>query len=64
VDEIAARLAPEDPQSARGQALAPFTMMVGTMQLSRALAERRFADEVLEQGLANALALLGAAQDA
>jgi AcrR family transcriptional regulator len=64
VDEIAARLAPDDPQAARGQALALFTMMVGTLQLSRALADRRLADEVLEHGLANALALLGAAPDA
>ncbi len=39
-------------------------MMVGTLQLFRAVADRWFADEVLEQGLANALALLGARQDA
>ena len=64
IDEIAARLAPDDPQSARGQALALFTMMVGTLQLSRALADRRFADEILEQGLANALALMSAQQNA
>jgi len=35
-------------------------MMVGTLQLSRALADRRFADNVLEQGIQNALALLPA----
>jgi TetR/AcrR family transcriptional regulator, transcriptional repressor for nem operon len=64
LDEIAGRLAPDDPQSARGQALALFTMALGTLQLSRALADRRFADEVLEQGIANALVLLGAEQDA
>jgi TetR/AcrR family transcriptional repressor of nem operon len=34
--------------------------MVGTLQVSRALADRRLADEVLEQGIDNALALLGA----
>jgi hypothetical protein len=39
-------------------------MMVGTLQLSRALADRRFADEILEQGLANALALMSAQQNA
>lgn len=64
VDEIATRLAPDDPQSARGQALALFTMMVGTLQLSRALTDRRLADEVLEQGIASALVLLGAEPDA
>jgi hypothetical protein len=36
--------------------------MVGTLQVSRALADRRLADEVLEQGIQNALALLGTAE--
>ncbi|MEU5891868.1 TetR family transcriptional regulator [Streptomyces sp. NPDC047461] len=58
VDEIAARLTPEDPQSARGTAIGLYTMMVGTLQLARALSDRKFADEVLEQGIGNALALL------
>ncbi|MEV0643391.1 TetR/AcrR family transcriptional regulator [Streptomyces sp. NPDC050619] len=54
VEEIAARLAPADPQSARGRAIGLFTMMVGTLQLSRALADRKFADEALEEGIENA----------
>ncbi|MFL6077121.1 MAG: TetR/AcrR family transcriptional regulator [Mycobacteriales bacterium] len=58
VDEIAVRLAPEDPRSAYGKALALYTMAVGTLQLSRALSDPKFADEVLEQGLQNALAFL------
>ena len=33
--------------------------MAGTLQLSRALADRQLADEVLEQGIHNAHALLG-----
>jgi TetR/AcrR family transcriptional repressor of nem operon len=60
IDDIAARLAPDDPQSARVKTLSVFAMMVGTLQLSRALADRQLADEVLEQGIQNALALLGA----
>ena len=36
--------------------------MVGTLQLSRALADRQLADEVLEQGIHNALTLLDAEQ--
>jgi hypothetical protein len=36
--------------------------MAGTLQLSRALADRQLADEVLEQGSQNALVLLGAGQ--
>jgi TetR/AcrR family transcriptional repressor of nem operon len=34
--------------------------MVGTLQLSRALADRQLADQVLEQGIHNALTLLNA----
>ena len=60
IDRMAARLAPDDPQSARVKALTVFGMMVGTMQLSRALADRQLANAVLEQGVTNALALLDA----
>lgn len=58
VEEIAARLTPEDPQSARGTAIGLYTMMVGTLQLARALSDRKFADEVLEQGIVTAQALM------
>ena len=60
IDDTAARLAPHNPQSARVTTLSVFAMMVGTLQLSRALSDRQLADEVLEQGIQNALALLGA----
>jgi hypothetical protein len=33
--------------------------LVGTLEVSRALADRQLADEVLEQGIQTALALLG-----
>jgi TetR/AcrR family transcriptional repressor of nem operon len=59
IDDVAARLAPDDPQSARVKTLSVFAMMIGTLQLSRALAHRHLADAVLEQGIHNALALLG-----
>jgi hypothetical protein len=42
--------------------LSVFAMMAGTLQLSRALADRQLADAVLDQGLQNALALQGATQ--
>jgi TetR/AcrR family transcriptional regulator, transcriptional repressor for nem operon len=58
LEEIAVRLAPDDPRSASGKALALYTMAVGTLQLSRALSDRKFADEVLEQGIQNGLGLL------
>ena len=61
IDNMAAQLSPDDPQSARVKALTVFGMMVGTMQLSRALADSRLADAILEQGVQNVLALLDAA---
>ena len=58
IDDVAARLVPGDPSSARAKTLSVFALMTGTLQLSRALADRQLADEVLEQGLQNALTLL------
>ena len=55
-------LAPDNPQSARVKTLSVFALMAGTLQLSRALADRQLADEVLDQGIQNALALLSAGQ--
>ena len=62
IDDITARLNPHDPPSARAQTLSIFALMTGTLQLSRALADRKLADQVLDQGLRNALALLDATQ--
>lgn len=58
IDDLAAVVAPHDPQSLRVKALSIYAGMVGTLQISRALADRRLADAVLEQGIQNALALL------
>ena len=57
-DEVASRLAPDDPQSARATTLSLFALLIGTLQISRALADRQLADEVLQRGIENALALL------
>ena len=62
IDDITTRLAPDDPPPARAKTLSVFALMAGTLQLSRALADRQLADEVLEQGLQNALTLQGAGQ--
>jgi TetR/AcrR family transcriptional regulator, transcriptional repressor for nem operon len=60
IDDIAARLPADDPDRARVQALSVFALMVGTLQVSRALADPKLADQVLEQGIQNAHALLAA----
>ncbi|MEU5259703.1 TetR/AcrR family transcriptional regulator [Amycolatopsis sp. NPDC021455] len=57
MDDMVARLAPEDPSSARTTTLSVYAMMVGTLQLSRAVTDRQLADDLLEQGIRNALAV-------
>jgi hypothetical protein len=57
-DHIAALLAPRDLRSARPRALGLFALLIGTLQLSRALTDPRLSDAVLDQGVENALALL------
>ena len=61
VDGIAARLAPNDPASARARTLTAIALLIGTLQLSRALADPRLADDLLEQGVHDTLAALGIA---
>jgi AcrR family transcriptional regulator len=58
LEEICTRLAPDDPESARGTALALFTMLVGSMQLARAVSDQTLSDAILEQGVRNAQALI------
>jgi TetR/AcrR family transcriptional repressor of nem operon len=58
VDEIAARLSPEDPESAHGRALILFTMIIGTLQLARAVTDPDLSDEALAHGLRQALAFV------
>ncbi|HET6703894.1 TetR/AcrR family transcriptional regulator [Amycolatopsis sp.] len=57
MDDMAARLAPEDPASVRTTTLSVYAMMVGTLQLSRAVTDRQLADDLLEQGIRNAMAV-------
>jgi TetR/AcrR family transcriptional repressor of nem operon len=60
LDEICKRLAPEAPESARGTALALFTMLVGSMQLARALSDKKLSNAVLEEGVRSAQTILDA----
>lgn len=60
IDGLAARLAPEDPLSARVKALSLLGLMAGTLQLCRALTDRQLSDDLLAHGLRNALALVDA----
>ena len=60
IDDIAGRLSPGDPGSARLKTLSAFALAVGTLQLSRALVDRTLSDQILETGIQNVLALLDA----
>ena len=57
-DAIAARLDPTDPEAARTDALTLLGLMVGTLQLSRALTDRDLSDQLLARGVETALKLL------
>ncbi|KQH80546.1 TetR family transcriptional regulator [Mycobacterium gordonae] len=62
VDEVAARLSPGDPSSARSDAIGLFTILVATLQLARAVTDRAFSDDILESGISNAQILLDRTQ--
>ena len=57
-DDIAARLDPNDADAARTDALSLFGMMIGTLQLARALTDRALSDQLLARGVETALELL------
>jgi len=58
IDDIASRLDPTDLESARTDALTVFGLMVGTVQLARALTDRDLSDQLLARGVETALKLL------
>jgi TetR/AcrR family transcriptional regulator, transcriptional repressor for nem operon len=58
IDDIAARLDPTDVAAARTDALTIFALMVGTVQLARALTDRDLSDQLLARGVETALGLL------
>lgn len=57
IDDVAALMPSTNDASARARAVSVFASMVGTLQVSRALADRDLADDVLTQGIDNVLAL-------
>ena len=58
IDDIAARLDPTDTEAARTDALTVFGLMIGTLQLARALTDRDLSDQLLARGVETALKLL------
>ena len=58
VEVIAAHLSPRDPSAARTRAIGLFTLLVATLQLARAVSDRKLSDDILESGIRNAQTLL------
>jgi TetR/AcrR family transcriptional regulator, transcriptional repressor for nem operon len=58
VDDIASRLDPTDVEAARADALTVFGLMIGTLQLARALTDRDLSDQLLARGQQTAVRLL------
>ena len=58
MSDIAERLDPTDVEAARTNALTLFGLMVGTLQLARALNDRGLSDQLLARGVERALDLL------
>jgi TetR/AcrR family transcriptional regulator, transcriptional repressor for nem operon len=58
IDDIASRLNPRDAEAARTDALTLFGLMIGTLQLARALTDRDLSDQLLTRGVETAMKLL------
>jgi TetR/AcrR family transcriptional repressor of nem operon len=58
IDDIALRLDPTDPEAAQTHALSLFGLMLGTLQLARALTDRDRSDQLLARGVETAMKLL------
>jgi TetR/AcrR family transcriptional repressor of nem operon len=60
IDDIAVRLDPTDLEASRTDALVVFGLMLGTLQLARALTDSDQSDQLLARGVDMALELLDA----
>ena len=58
IDDIAPRLDPTDAEAAQTDALTLFGLMLGTLQLARALTDRALSDQLLARGVETAMKLL------
>jgi TetR/AcrR family transcriptional repressor of nem operon len=58
IDDIASRLSRTDAEAARTDALTLFGLMLGTLQLARALTDRDRSDQLLARGVETAMKLL------
>ncbi len=60
IDAVADHLSPDDPAAARSRATGLFTLLVGSLQLARAVTDPALSGDVLRAGISAALDLLRA----
>lgn len=58
IDAVASHLSPDDPAAALSRATGLFTVLVGTLQLARAVTDPTLSSDVLAAGISAALDLL------
>jgi AcrR family transcriptional regulator len=58
IDDVASRLDPTGAEAARTDALTLFGLMLGTLQLARALTDRDLSDRLLARGVETAMKLV------
>lgn len=63
IDAIARRLDAADPDAARDRAIGLFTLLVGSLQLARAVTDPALSDQILADALRNALTLATTPQE-
>jgi AcrR family transcriptional regulator len=59
-DEVATHMNPGDPEAARADAAALFGLMLGVLQLSRAVSDPALSEDLLDRGRDSALQLVAA----
>ena len=62
IELIATQIREGSADERRRRAIAIYGMMVGTLQIARAVSDRKLSDEILESGVSAALALAGEAK--
>jgi TetR/AcrR family transcriptional regulator, transcriptional repressor for nem operon len=59
IELIASQMSAGTPSARQKTAIAVYGMMVGTLQLARAVNDKKLSDQILESGAATAIALVG-----
>jgi hypothetical protein len=62
IDLVAGELPGGTPETRLRDATALYAMLVGTLQLARAVGDEKLSDEILERGISAALVLLHQSQ--